>query len=171
MVFPNLGTDTDKLIAILNIKRQYPETEFVVTLDNEDLKGTFRTAGVTFVLSRGEIAAKMAASYIFEPNVAEYEADLLTSAKQSTDYDIQQFLVGPGNPYVGKTYGEAFLDLKREHNAVLIGLVKEAKEERKLIKLPQDDVPIDEGDYFIVIVSGETERAISRIFGTREGVL
>jgi voltage-gated potassium channel len=171
MVFPNLETDTDKLVAILNIKREFPNSQFVVALDNEDLKGTFRAAGVTFVLSRGEIAAKMVASYIFEPDVAEYETDLLSSAKEAAEYDIQQFLVTADNPFIGRTYGEAFLDLKRVHNAVLIGITKEVDEKRELIKLPTDDVPIGAGDYIIMIVNGETERAISSTFGTSEGIL
>jgi len=171
MVFPNLKTDTDKLVAILNIKREFPHTQFVVALDNEDLRGTFRAAGVTFVLSRSEIAAKMVASYIFEPDVAEYETDLLASAKESDEYDIQQFLVKSGNPYLGRTYGEAFADLKRVHNTVLIGIAKGGDRERRLIKLPTDEVSIDLGDYILMIVNGETERAISELFGTSEGVL
>ena len=171
MVFPNLETDTDKLVAILNIKRQFPDTQFVVALDHEDLRGTFRAAGVTFVLSRGEIAAKLVASYIFEPDVAEYETDLLASAKEAGEYDIQQYLVKPGNPYLGRTYGETFADLKREHNVVLIGLAKTSDGERRLLKLPSDDVRIDAGDHIIMIVNGVTERAISRVFGTAEGVL
>jgi len=171
MVFPNLKTDTDKLVAILNIKREFPHTQFVVALDNEDLRGTFRTAGVTFVLSRSEIAAKMVASYIFEPDVAEYETDLLASAKERDEYDIQQFLVTSDNPFLGRTYGEAFTELKRMHNIVLIGIAKANNGEHRLIKLPSDDVPIDEGDYILMIVNGETEQAISRMFGAAEGVL
>ncbi len=171
MVFPNLKTDTDKLVAILNIKREFPRTQFVVALDNEDLRGTFRTAGVTFVLSRSEIAAKMVASYIFEPDVAEYETDLLASAKETDEYDIQQFLVTSDNPYLGRTYGEAFSELKRMHNTLLIGISKGRGEERQLIKLPSDDISIDLGDYVLMIVNGETKHAISRVFGTAEGVL
>lgn len=171
MVFPNLKTDTDKLVAILNIKREFPNAQFVVALDNEDLRGTFRTAGVTFVLSRGEIAAKMVASYIFEPDVAEYESDLLASAEGRDEYDIQQFLVTPGNPYAGRTYGDAFADLKRTYNVVLIGIAKGTSGDRKLLKLPRDDISIGVGDYLLMIVSGETERVISKAFGAAEGVL
>jgi voltage-gated potassium channel len=171
MVFPNLATDTEKLIAILNIKREYPETRFVVTLDNEDLKGTFRTAGVTFVLSRGEIAAKMVASYIFEPDVAEYETDLLASAKEADEYDIQQFRITAKNPFAGRTYGEAFGTLKAEHNVVLIGIVKGEKSGRRLIKLPDDAITVETGDSLIMIVNGDTEKVVSRLFGTAEGIL
>lgn len=171
MVFPNLATDTEKLIAILNIKREFPDARFVVTLDNEDLKGTFRTAGVTFVLSRGEIAAKMVASFIFEPDVAEYETDLLASAKEGSEYDIQQFRVTRSNPFVGRSYGEAFGELKARHNVVLIGMVKGEGSGRELIKLPADTIRIELGDSLIMIVNGHTEKAVSKLFGTAEGIL
>jgi len=59
MVFPNLATVTDKSVAILDVKREFPGTRLVVALDNDDLRGPFRTAEVTFVLSRGELAAKL----------------------------------------------------------------------------------------------------------------
>ncbi len=170
-VFPNLESDPDKLIAILNIKKEYPKTQFVVALDNPDLKDTFRAAGVTFVLSRNEIAAKMVASYIFEPDVAEYETDLLASAKETSEYDIQQYRVVEGNPFLDEPYGTAFKKLKDLYNVVLIGITKNKSGKRELVKLPKDDVPIELGDYLLMIVNGHTEQVISAMFKTAEGVL
>jgi voltage-gated potassium channel len=40
-VFVNLEDDTEKLVYILNIKKHYPNLEFVVTRENGDLKNTF----------------------------------------------------------------------------------------------------------------------------------
>jgi len=171
MVFMNLPTDTDKLIATLNIKKEYPGKRFVVTLDNADLKDSFQTAGVTYVLSKNEIASKLVASYIFEPDVAEYEADLLSSAKESHEYDIQEYRVTEDNPYLNNRYGEAFGDLKAKHNVLLIGIRKASGEDREMIKLPPDDVKIELGDHLIMIVNGVTERVISEMFKTQEGVL
>ena len=171
MVFPNLATDTDKLIAILNIKRTYPGRDFVVSLDNADLNDTFRTAGVTYVLSKTEIASKLAASFIFEPEVAEFETDLMTSAKEASDCDFQQYRVTDKNPYANRSYGEAFRDLKGRHNAVLIGVCKPHDGHRQLLKLPADDTMIELGDYLVMIVTGLQEKTIAQSFGTKEGVL
>ena len=171
MVFPNLRTDTDKLISILNVRRAYPGRDFVVSLDNADLDNTFRAAGVTYVLSKGEIASKLAASFIFEPEVAEFETDLMTSAKEASDCDIQQYRVTERNPYLNRSYGEAFLDLKRTHNAISIGLSKTQAGQRKLLKLPPDDTLIELGDYLVMIVTGSHENAVARLFGVAEGVL
>lgn len=170
MVFPNLASDTDCLIAILNIKKQWPDKRFVVALDNPELRDTFRTAGVTYVLSRSEIASKLIASYLFEPDVAEYETDLLSSAQEADEYDIQQYAITASNPYAGKAYGKVFADLKARYNVVPIGLRKARGDRHELIKLPKDEVRIDVGDHLILIVNGHTERLISQAFGVREGV-
>jgi len=69
MIFINLKDDTDKLIATLNVKKNYPEINCMVTLDSGELKETFYSAGVTYVLSKNEIASKLIASYIFEPDI------------------------------------------------------------------------------------------------------
>ncbi|MEQ9007212.1 MAG: potassium channel family protein, partial [Ekhidna sp.] len=47
IVFVNMMDDTDKLVYVLNLKKVFPETEFVVTLENGDLKNTFLAAGVS----------------------------------------------------------------------------------------------------------------------------
>ena len=38
IVFVNFDDDTEKLVYILNLKKVYPNLEYVVTLDNGDLK-------------------------------------------------------------------------------------------------------------------------------------
>ena len=43
IVFVNLPDDTAKLVHILNLKKQFENLEFVVSLDNADLKKTFQT--------------------------------------------------------------------------------------------------------------------------------
>ena len=170
-ILPNLPSDTDNLIAILNIKKEYPNKQFIVALDSPDLKSTFQTAGVTYVLSRNEIASKLIASYMFEPDVADYETDLLTSATDAGEYDIQQFRVVERNPYCGRTYGEAFAELKDLHNVILIGISKAEGSGRVLIKLPSDDVAVEAGDYLLMVLGGSSEAAISEMFDVRQGML
>jgi len=170
MIFVNLESDADKLISILNIKRVYPDRNFLVTLESVDLKDTFQTAGVTYVISKNEIAAKLTASYIFEPDVATFASDLLSSTKDKLEYDIQQFKVLENNPYLNKTYGEAFDDLKRKHNIVLTGIAKVSNGAREVIKLPDDSVEIELGDYLIMILNGHTEKIVAELFEVRKGL-
>lgn len=171
VVFLNTRDDTDKLIAILNLKKAYADLRYLVTLDNPDLKETFQSAGVTYALSKNEIAAKLIASYIFEPDVAAFSNDLMSSTESAGHYDLQQYIVLGANPYASRSYGDAFWDLRKNHGSLLLGLSKNGKEGRTLLKLPPDDTPIEAGDYLIVITDGVGEKRLAELFGTREGVV
>ncbi len=171
IVFVNLPDDTDKLVWIVNIRKVYPDLEFVVTLENGDLKHTFINAGVTNTISKHEISSKLLASYMFEPDVASYSESIMSFAQSDGDYDIKQFLVTPSNPYVGKTYQETFFELKKKYNSVLIGITKRDKYgNKRLIKNPLGDLKIGMGDYLIVILNGKAFKLLKKIFNVEEGV-
>ena len=169
-VFLNLEDDTQKLVYSLNLKKQYGENEHVVILNNTDLEDTFHSAGVTFTLSKDGIAAKIVASYIFEPDVARYSVELLSSAVAADDYDIQQYLVTENNPHLNRDYADVFHALKEEHNIILIGISKlEQDGSRRLIKNPAGSITIKVGDYLLMIMNGENEAPITKLFGVAEG--
>ncbi|MDW3192829.1 MAG: NAD-binding protein [Cytophagales bacterium] len=171
IVFVNLPDDTDKLVWIVNIRKVYPDLEFVVTLENGDLKNTFISAGVTNTISKHEISSKLLASYMFEPDVASYSESIMSFAQSDGDYDIKQFLVTPSNPYVGKTYQETFFELKKKYNSVLIGITKRDKYgNKRLIKNPLGDLKIGMGDYLIVILNGKAFKLLKKVFNVEEGV-
>jgi len=172
ITFINLQDDTEKLVYVLNMKKVFPDTEFVVTLENGDLKNTFLSAGVSNTISTKEISSKLLASYMFEPDVATYSESILSYAQSDTDYDIKQLLIAPNNPYVGKAYQEVFFDLKKRYNSVLIGITKRDKMgNRKLIKNPIGDLKINVGDYLIIILSGKAFKLLKKVFGVEEGAM
>jgi voltage-gated potassium channel len=167
-IFINNGEDADKLIAILNIKKKYPDISIVVLLDNTELKDTFISAGVTFVLSKNEITSKILASHIFEPAVAGFIKDLITSTDNQNEYDLQQYRVNENNPFLDTKFGVMFGELKDSHNIVAIGLNKH--DGRGLIKIPSNEEIIELGDDVIVIANGVTEKIIKKLFKTSEGI-
>ncbi len=172
IVFVNHGNDTDKLVYILNVKKVFPQVEFVVTLDNGDLKQTFVNAGVINTISKFEISSKLLASYIFEPDVASYSESIMSYAKSDGDYDIKQFLVTKTNPLIGHSYQEAFFEMKKRYNTVLIGITKRDKlGHRKLIKNPHGDLKIAPGDYLVVILNGKAFKLLTKLFGVEEGYI
>jgi voltage-gated potassium channel len=174
LVFVNLDTDTEKLVFILNMKLYHNNLNYLVSLDDSNLKETFLSAGVTYVLSKNDIASKLIASYIFEPDVANYTADLLESAKEDsdTDFDIQEFLINQNNKYVNNKYGDVFLDIKKEFGSVIIGISKiDSFGNRLLFKLPPDDLIIEEGDYLIMIINGSASDKIQQKFQVKQGVV
>ena len=172
IVFVNLDDDTEKLVYILNLKKVFPNLDYVVTLENGDLKNTFISAGVTNTISKHELSSKLLASYMFEPDVAAYSEDIMSFARADSDYDIKQFLVTSNNPYVGKPYQEAFFELKSKYNSVLIGITKRDKfGNKKLIKNPLGDLKIAPGDYLIIILNGKAFKLIRRVFHVNEGYI
>lgn len=172
IVFVNLDDDTEKLVYVLNLKKSFPETEFVVTLENGDLKNTFQAAGVTNTISTKDISSKLLASYMFEPDVAVYSESILSFAKSDGDYDMKQLMITPKNPYVGKAYQDVFFDLKKRYNSVLIGITKRDKfGQKKLIKNPLGDLKIAPGDHIIVILNGKAYKLLRKVFGVEEGYL
>ena len=169
MVFINLEDDTEKLVYILNLKKAYAELKYIVSLDNADLKQTFIAAGVTYALSKNEIASKLLASYIFEPDVAIFNEEIIAVAENDELYDIKEYQVLKSNPYIGMEYEKVFYDLKRACNAVLVGMVKCENEKRVLLKNPGGKVTIEEKDYLLLLVNGYEEKKLTKLFHTKEG--
>ena len=171
MVFVNLEDDTEKLVYILNLKKTFTNLKYIVSLDNADLKQTFVAAGVTYALSKNEIASKLLASYIFEPDVATFNEEIIAVAETDELYDIKQYQVLKTNPYVGMLYNKVFYDIKRACNAVLVGIVKCEENNRVLLKNPEEDVTIEEKDYLLLLVNGLGEKKLTKLFHTKEGLI
>ncbi len=171
MILINLADDTQKLVCMLNIKKEFKNSRFVIALESSELADTFYSGGATFVMSKNEIASKLMASYIFEPDVADMTNDLLSISKSVDEYDIKEFKVLGDNPLAGKSYGEIFSELKNRYNVLPIGICKcKEKENRQLLKLPPDNTRVEAEDYIILIMSGKEEDSIKQLFNTPEGV-
>ncbi|MBS1949532.1 MAG: hypothetical protein OJF59_001427 [Cytophagales bacterium] len=170
IVFVNLNDDTEKLVYIINIKKHFDKLNYVVTLDNGNLKSTFMHAGVTYTISKNEISSKLLASYIYEPDVASFSEELMAYAHEEDEYDIKQFLVKQDNPYANTPYDKAFFDLKKEYNVVLVGLVKQQNGQRKLMKNPEGSHKIDAGDYLVMMMDGKGRDKLGRLFQEGEGI-
>lgn len=171
-VFVNLDDEEESLVAILNMQAQYENLEFDVVLSNPELEDTFYTAGVTYAVSTKNLASKLTASHLFEPEVATYTSDLLSAGDEPGGHDIQEYELIESNPYVGQTWYNLFWDLKDELNCVPIGLGREQPDApgRELIKIPADDTTLQAGDHVVLIMAAEKEEALEQFFGTSEGL-
>jgi voltage-gated potassium channel len=149
------------------LKSSFTGLKFVVSLNNTKLKETFNSAGVTYAISKNEIASKLVASFIFEPDVASITEDIMSTAMTAEDYDIQEYRVTEKNPYIGKDYLDAFFDMKTTFNSILLGISKN----HQLIKNPSKGVKIELDDYLILISNGEDKKKIEQQFGSKEGRL
>jgi voltage-gated potassium channel len=150
----NIESDTDSLIHLLNLRKEFPDVEFVVATQNEELRETIENAGLTKAVSARTNAAHLIASVIFEPDVAIFAQDLITTAQADTDHDLQQYKILPGSPAIEHSYGELFRTLYDTLDVVPIGVSKSGPDGPQLHKLPMDDLPLHAGDILIVIATG-----------------
>ena len=170
VVFLNLEDDTTKLVFLLRFKKYYKNLKFIVTLDNADLKDTFLSAGVTYAISKNSLASKLLASYIFEPDVASYNEEIISFAETEEMYDMKEFLVTSDNPYLNKEYNDVFFEFKKEFNVILVGIVKTQDDKRVLHKNPEGIMKIEENDYLLMIVNGKAEKKMLKVFKIEEGL-
>ncbi len=164
-LFINFREDTDTLVFVINLRKQYPNLKVVVTCSNPVLKETFRNAGISYVVSKNEVAAQIAASYLFEPYVAAYAEDLIVTSIDDDDADIQQYKIKTDCSLADTDYMDAFIRLKQDFNAVLIGIVKGDK----VLKNPEKGVIIESGNYLIIISKGRRKKEMEQFFGLCEG--
>jgi voltage-gated potassium channel len=169
IVFINLNDDTEKLVYIINIKKHFEKLNCVVTLENGNLKNTFHTAGVTYAISKNEISSKLLASYIYEPDVALFSEEIIAFAHTHEEYDMKQFLVTSDNPFRGMPYEKAFFDVKKQCNVIMIGIVKTKDGQHHLLKNPEGDIRIEEGDYLLMLMNGKGQDKLKRVFQITEG--
>jgi len=164
-VFVNFVEDSETLVFVINLKKQYPSANVVVTCTNPSLKETFLNAGIDHVIAQNEVASKLVASYLFEPHVATYTEDLIATSVAEEDSDIQQYLIKEECDFSGSDYMNAFMKLKLDYNSILIGLVKNDK----IIKNPVKGTTIDTGNYLILISTGDSKQNLENFFGVKEG--
>lgn len=164
-VFLNFDEDSETLVYVLNLKKKYPKTDIVVTCKNASLKETFVNAGIKYVVSETTVASRLVASYIFEPEVASYTEELITTSRNENEFDMQQYKVLTTSKYHQKSFMEVFTSLKQNHNAIAIGVVNHGE----VIKNPPSDFILTEGDYVILISNGLTKKDLEKVFGVKEG--
>ncbi|MDD4149608.1 MAG: potassium channel family protein [Bacteroidales bacterium] len=168
-VFINFNDDSETLVRLLNTKQMYPNLNYIVSLNNAELKDTFQAAGVTFSISNHEVASKLVASYNFEPDVAYFTENIMSSAKNENDHDLVEFKVNQTNKYLNQKYINTFISLKKDYNVVLMGLSRKEDGQYNLFKNPKADIIIEENDYLIILVDGNSKIQLEKEFGQKEG--
>ncbi len=168
-VFVSFQDDTDSLIYVINFKKFYPNSLIVVSIENMSLKDTFLAAGVTYVIARNEIASKFVASYMFEPDVAVLNNEIISSAKTDSEYDNQEYKVIATNPYLGKNCMDVFFDIRKKYDGVLLGISKYVDGKWKVITNPGEKVIVEENDHLVIMLTSQTKALVEKDFGVPEG--
>jgi voltage-gated potassium channel len=166
-IYASFIDDSETLVHVLNLQSKFEGIKIIVNLNKPFLKETFTNAGVMFSISQEEIASKLIASYIFEPNAAAITEDLMTSAVTEGTVDLQEYAVVEGNPFINNSYNESFQTLKQKYNLVLLGIYKNNKQ--TLLKNPEEDVVIELNDRLIFLADSVKTKTIEKDFRIKQG--
>ena len=161
--------DSETLVYLINLRKTYPDLDVVVSLKNAELKETMYNAGATYVVSEKDISSKLLASFVFEPDVARFTEDLMTTADNDDAFDIFELRISEKNQYLDIPYIDVFIDMKKNHNATLIGICKYEGTDYRLIKNPSNETKIQLNDYLILIANGVAKKEIEVLFDTKQG--
>jgi len=166
-IYASFPDDSETLVHVLNLQSKFEGVKIIVNLNKPFLKDTFTNAGVMFSISQEEIASKLIASYIFEPNAATITEDLMTSTDAAGTVDIQEYAIVEGNPLVNISYNESFQLLKQKYNSVLLGIFKNSTQE--LLKNPEKDVVVELNDRLVFLADSHKTEIIEKDFGIKQG--
>jgi len=169
VAFVNLEDDSKNMLYVLDFKNRFPHPKIVVPIEKSRLKETFMSAGVSHAIAKNEIASKLVASYIFEPDVADLNNDLLSSARKLEDFDIQEYKLVMGNPFLGMDYLDTFLELKTKYDAVLLGISKYVNGKQTLLTNASQGVKLNLDDYILVMCNGKVKKVLEKEFKIGEG--
>lgn len=170
VIFISLENDADAMMHVVSFRKHCPNAEIIVSTSKSNLKETFEAAGVTHVVARNEIVSKLVASYIFEPDVAELNLDLLESSTDESDYDVMEFRATEANQYLGKDAHTIFHELKKDFDAVLMAIGKVEGIHRRLLKNPSKDTLLEVDDYLIVMANKPIKVKLENAFDVKEGL-
>ncbi len=163
--------DTKNLVTLLNLQDQYGDIKIVVTVHNEQLRESFRSAGAEFVIPRDEIPTQLTASHIYEPDVAEYAVDLISSVQKEGDYEFQQYFVTEGHEFDGMNYGELFENVRQKTEALPFAVSQTRNGKKNIEVLPDDDLTVVSGDYVLLIMNKTVEDNVRDLFEVQQGLL
>lgn len=166
----NFEDDTDNLVNLISLKATYPSLNYVISLNNPSLKSTFQSLGVTFTLSKNEVAAKLVASYVFEPHVASVTEGLMSSATEDDDLGMMQYKVVPQNEYLNFKCLDLYIELKKSFNMILVGISKFDGKTHKIYRNPGNEQTVAINDYLIVLGTKLAKEKIISKFKVEEGI-
>ncbi|MEM9324413.1 MAG: ion channel [Bacteroidota bacterium] len=170
VVFLALDDDSDSLMHVINFRKHAPQAEILVATSKSSLTYTFEAAGVTRVVPKNDIVSNLVASYIFEPDVAELNLDLMQTTEDELEYDVMEFKVLDSNPYLGKNGHDIFHQIKDDHDAVLLAISQIREGKRRLTKNPSKECILEAGDFLVLMANKPVKDQLEGTFGVTEGV-
>jgi voltage-gated potassium channel len=159
--------DTVNLVAALNVRAIAPEIRIVVSVSRPELKGTLKTAGVTYVASPQDMGGRLCADAAFRPDIANAVEDLTES---STVADMTEYLLTERTPISSQTLLETEALVRQQTDCLVIGYARpEPGGEFRTVLNPPGTFRFRPGDAILLIGSLDNLHRFHKWFGTHQG--
>jgi len=159
--------DTTNLITALAVRQIAPNVRIVVSIARSELKGTLRSAGVTYVASPQDMGGRLLANASFRPEVANVFEDL-TSAAYGTD--IGEYVLSETTPISRQGFGEAETSVRSASGCIVIGYARPRGPGEYLTALnPPPTFRFQPGDALLVMGTLENLKKLEAWLGVPQG--
>jgi voltage-gated potassium channel len=143
-----LEGDAENLFVTLSCKALNPDLFIVARARQDESVPKLEHAGADRVVNPQELGAARMASFVTQPNVAEF-VDVVMH-EQSLEFRMQEFDIPPDSPIAGKTLSE--LDLREKTGALVLAL---RAPNGPFITNPRDDTTMQ--PHHVLIAVGTSE--------------
>lgn len=143
-----MSTDAANLYVTLSGRAMNPALFIVARARVDDSMAKLAQAGADRVVNPQELGAARMASFIVQPNVAEF-VDVVMH-ERSMEFRMQEVELTAASPLAGRSLRDANL---RQHTNVLVLAVRTP--DGTFVANPQPDLELDAGDVIIAVGTGE----------------
>ena len=134
--------DARAVLTTLAVKSINPEVYTCVELNDVNNVPHCERARADEIIVSGEMSARLLAGAALNPGISRLFSELVTQQRGNQIYKIPL-----STSHVGKTFGDAFFALRKEHKAILLAV----QSGRDFHANPADDLVLQEGDELLVM--------------------
>ena len=137
-----IPSDAENLFIVVSAKTLNPDLQVIARITNPKNEKKLKLAGVDEVFLPEEETGKLVAMLVERPNVSKLLMSILLD--DTNPFDIEEFLVKPCSPLVGRSVGEVF-------KGVATGYLIAIKRGETFLIFPAKEEVIRAGDILIVM--------------------
>ena len=137
-----IPSDAENLFIVVSAKTLNPDLKVIARITNPKNEKMLKLAGVDEVFLPEEETGKLVAMLVERPNVSKLLMSILLD--DTNPFDIEEFLVKPCSPLVGRSVGEVF-------KGVATGYLIAIKRGETFLIFPAKEEVIRAGDILIVM--------------------
>jgi voltage-gated potassium channel len=148
-----LAGDAENLFVTLSGRALNPALFIVARARQDDSIAKLSQAGADRVVNPQELGAARMASFIVQPNVAEF-VDVVMH-ERSLEFRMQELVIEHGSPLAGQTLRTA--DLRQRANVLVLAL---RRPDGTFINNPDPDLVLEPGHVLIAVGAGTDLRRV-----------